>query len=428
MTIYAYRTLVVLLSVTSLLLFARLDWWKFPVARAYAALGAAWVFWAAVTAFRAPSIDRALVEVAALGFGFVTGLTMLQLRSYVLPALHALRRGWVLAFLATGAIAVWELTTGQHLPSSAVERAGQGQLQGIAISTFGNQNNYAAFLLLTAPFLFWSHAASRFRTLRAFYAACLLLLPGLLVLTASRVSLLGLAAEVGLLWLMVPRYRSRLLAYFLVLGGLGLAVVQYLELELRMLYELSVVLEGGGVGGGGSIAKRWNLLLAGLWLLVGSSGLGIGPGGFEVLFRQRQVPFDTGGLVNPHNFWIEVLSQYGVLIFGAFVLWVVYLALQVEQARRRAPVTREALETRRVTETILVGLAGYMFAALANSTYMTQSTNWMFWASVVVMASYLWKTRLVGVLPVTKEDGATGPEAASSATGRSGQGGDDDGA
>lgn len=398
-TIYAYRALVLVLSVSSLLLFTRFDWWEIPVARSYAALGAVWLFWGALSSFRAPSLERALVEVAALGFGFVTGLTMLQLRSHVLPALHALRKGWVLAFLATGAIAAWELATGQHLPSSAVERAPPGGLEGIAISTFGNQNNYAAFLLLAAPFLFWSHAVSRSRQRRAFYAACLVALPALLFLTASRVSLVGLIAEAGVLWVIGPRYRSKLLAYVIVLGGLGLAVFQILGLEGRMLYELSVMLTDGGFGvAGGSIAKRWNLLLAGLWLLVGSLGFGVGPGGFEALLRQRLAPFDTGGLVNPHNFWIEVLSQYGFLVFFAFVLWILYLAHQVNRKRRLAWLDPESFETRQVAETILVGLAGYLFAAVANSTYMVQSSHWMFWASIVVMAAYVWRKRLVGVV------------------------------
>lgn len=406
-TIYAYRALVLLLSVTSVLVFTRFDWWDIPITRTYATLGAAWIFWAALSAFRAPSLERALVEVAALGFGFVTGLTMLQMRSHVLPTLHALRIGWVLAFLATGAVAIWELTTGQHLPSSAVERAPPGGLQGIAISTFGNQNNFAAFLLLAAPFLFWSHAVSKSRVRRTVYALCLLALPLLLFLTASRVSLLGLLAQAGLLWLISPRYRSKLLVYLIVLGALGFGVFQVLDMEVRMLYELSVMLGGDGLGtSGGSVAKRWNLVMAGLWLLVESMGFGVGPGGFEMVLRQRIVPFDTGGLVNPHNFWIEVLSQYGVLIFGAFVVWIVYLARQVDKRRRRASLDPESLESRQVAETILVGLAGYLFAAVANSTYMVQSTHWMFWASIVVMAAYLWRKRLIAVLPVDAPGGS----------------------
>lgn len=410
-TLYAYRALVLILATASLLLFPRYDWWQIPVARAYAAVGGFWIFWASLAAFWAPSLERALLEVAALGFGFVTGITMLQLGSHVLPTLNALRRGWVLAFLATGAVAGWELATGQHLPSSAVERAGPGGLQGIAISTFGNQNNYAAFLLLAAPFLLWSHTASRSRLRRIFYTGCLVLLPALLFVTASRISLLGLIAEAGFLWLIAPRYRSRLLVYLAVLAALGFVVFYLLGLEGRMVYELSVMLGGSGFGGGGgSVSKRWNLMLAGLWLLVGSGGLGVGPGGFEAVLRQRLVPFDTGGLVNPHNFWIEVVSQYGVPVFGAFVLWILYLAHKVNRKRRRSVLDPEAFQTRQVAVTVLVGLVGYLFAAVANSTYMVQSTNWMFWASIVVMAAYLWRKRVVAVVPAGDAEQKPTPE------------------
>lgn len=397
-TLFAYRTLVVVAAAVSVVLFARWSWWRVPIARTYALLGGAWLFWAVLNAFRAPALDHAALEVAALGSGFVTGILLLQLRAYSRGSLTALRRGWVLAFLATAAVATWELTTGQHLPSSAVERVGEEALRGITLSTFGNPNNYAAFLLLAAPFLVWSHASSRRRWARVFYAACMLSLPALLFLTASRVALLGLVAELGTLWFLSRRYRGRILVYVGLLGVAGLLAFRLVGVEPRMLMELSALI--GGVGEGGSIARRWNLLLSGLWLLAASWGLGVGPGGFVVLLRRGAVPFDTGGLADPHNFWIEVLSQYGLPVFICFVAWITYLAVQVWRKLGRSVADPEELGTRRVAETVLVGLAGYFFAAVANSSYMMQSTNWMFWASILVMAVYLRRSRLLAVTPV----------------------------
>lgn len=394
-TLFAYRALVLTVAVASVIFFARLAWWKIPIARAYALLGAFWIFWAAINSFRAPLLDRAALDVAALGFGFVAGIAMLHMRAYTLSALAALRRGWVLAFVATGAVAVWELTTGQHLPSSTVERVSEGALQGITISTFGNPNNYAAFLLLAAPFLFWSHASARSRWTRTFYVICLIALPALLFLTASRVALLGLVAEVAALWGLGRGHRMRAIGYVGLLLALGVLSFQLAGLELRMVTELSALLEGGSAGG--SVAKRWNLLLSGLWLLAESMGFGVGPGGFVVLLQQGTAPYDTGGLVSPHNFWIEVLSQYGIPVFVGFILWILYLSRGAVRELMRNTDGSDYVAPRRVAETILVALAGYFFAAVANSSYMTQSTNWMFWASMVAMASFLWRRRIVTV-------------------------------
>jgi hypothetical protein len=38
---------------------------------------------------------------------------------------------------------------------------------------------------------------------------------------------------------------------------------------------------------------------------------------------------------------------------------------------------------------ILVGVAGYVFASVANSTFISQSTNWVFLASLAALASNL---------------------------------------
>lgn len=412
-TLFAYRALIIALFCLSILSFSRFDWWDIPPARTYALLGAVWILWAGAGAFWAPDLNRAVLEMAALAFGFVTGVTLLQLRAYALDAMHALRRGWILAFIATSAVSAWELVTGQHLPPP-----GGGErlepIRVLATSTFGNPNNYAAFLLLAVPFLVWSHVSTRHRLRRIFYLACLLALPFLLFLTSSRVSLLGLIAEAGALWLLGSRYRFGLVAYSVAVLGMGVAAVQALGLDLRMIQEMASLVEGDGVGGSGSIAKRWGLLLAGLWLLLSSGGFGVGPGGFEPLVRRGAVPFDTGGLVNPHNFWIEVLSQYGLPIFAAFVAWLGYLTYVVLQKRRQAAVDPSELETRTISDILLTGLTGYLFAAFANSSYMTQSTNWMFWASIVVMAAYLWRKRLVGVLPVQRVDSGAGSGAAAS--------------
>lgn len=60
---------------------------------------------------------------------------------------------------------------------------------------------------------------------------------------------------------------------------------------------------------------RANLGLEGIRMLIESKGLGVGPNAFKDRIHTDET---IDNLVNPHNLWIEILSQYGIIVFLAF--------------------------------------------------------------------------------------------------------------
>lgn len=380
--LFAYRLLSLLIIAISLVTAQRLTWTSVPVARGYLFLGSLWVLWATLASLWAPDLLRAFTELLALGVGFSTAFAILQLQRGSRRFTSALQKGWVLAFVAVGLIAVWELTTGNHLPSHKVEHTSAAALEGVAMATFNNPNNYAAFLILSFPFLYVSYRSTGLRIGKVFYAGLLLALPAFLVTTASRVAATGFAAQFVTCWILDRKGRRFLSLYsaaFVV--AFGAMVVLYAD-QIRLVLKVVRVV-GGGVDAGSSIMRRWNLTLSGIWFAFQSGGLGMGPGSFELLVRDGVSPFYTGDLHTPHNFFIEVLSQYGILVFSVFVGWLVFLARRLLDLRDTA---RHIDDSRmfQLATALLVGLVGYPFAALANSAYMLTSTHWMFWITVLV--------------------------------------------
>jgi hypothetical protein len=71
---------------------------------------------------------------------------------------------------------------------------------------------------------------------------------------------------------------------------------------------------------------RKNLILNGFSLVQDYPFFGAGPGGFEQFHLQKRAPFFVDTHTSPHNFLIEVVSQYGVIgwVYFFIILLLVY--------------------------------------------------------------------------------------------------------
>ena len=74
--------------------------------------------------------------------------------------------------------------------------------------------------------------------------------------------------------------------------------------------------------GAGSLWYRMMLALDSLEMFVKSHLLGVGPSGFTPYLKENG---SRTYLTNPHNWWLEILSQYGILVFLAYLGSMVYI-------------------------------------------------------------------------------------------------------
>lgn len=383
-SLYAFRVLVaVAVPILLIVLRGRLVGFDRPV-RIFASSLYLWILWGAASIAWTPSTTAGAAEVLTLIFGgaavllLVVGCAMTDERG-----IHAVRRGWVAAYLIAAAIAVWEVRTGRHLQGYFTENI-PVYAQSVVIATFGNPNNYAAFIVLAFPFLVWSVGLAR-GAQKIFYVAVCLSAPVLVVLTAGRLSLVALVLE--LLTLASLQGRGwRTLAWLLVGGALaGGVLVTTLNVNPQTLDKLLRV--RSELHGGGSASIRLNLTLDGLKFTLDSFGLGTGAGSFESVMLAGRAPLPTERIINPHNFWIEILAQYGVFVFAAFVGWLGYLCAAVVRLLGSQFVS----STTRYWAVPAAGMAlvGYAFAAVENSRFIPQPTNWIFLGTVLVLISAL---------------------------------------
>lgn len=70
-----------------------------------------------------------------------------------------------------------------------------------------------------------------------------------------------------------------------------------------------------------SNAVRMKLIKNGIYLFINSHWLGVGPGMYRYHHDTKQIPEDVGLQNGPHNWTVELLSQYGIVGMFYFILF-----------------------------------------------------------------------------------------------------------
>lgn len=346
--------------------------------------GYIWVMWAAASMFWTPALAAGLVETLAVAFGATLLIVVSNFVREGVDASAVVRSGWVAAYVVAATVTAWELLTGNHLPGSFMRRLPHYALTPwVTTSLFDNPNNYAAFLILAFPLLYWQVLVSK-RRLRPLYGALLLTLPFILVLTGGRLAMLTLVGQcaVILVWTLKTSGQRHLLRRVVLLGlgaaALSVIVVFALGVDPGTVKKILILLNGPS-----AVARRFNLTLDGLVFFAKSYGLGVGAGGFTYLLAAGRGSYSTAFLVDPHNMWIEILAQYGLVVMVPF-LWALghafLLGLRASFADRSVE-ANSGLDGR----ILVLFIFGYVFAAIENSTYITQSVNWAALGTIVVI-------------------------------------------
>lgn len=357
----------------------------------YLVLTVLWLAWGIASLAWSADPQSGIQEVTILLFACMMAWVMVWLATIQPSTISALRRGWVIAYLVTGAVAIWEMTTGQRLITEFVTDQ-PASIDQVALSTFGNPNNYAAFVALCFPFLVWSLLSARRWQPRLLYALLTASAPMFLSLGASRFAFIAVVFQiVVLIFFRAHNLKSAALIITLVaVASLGVLVVG--ETSGRLFYKFTVFFAEGGESL--TVIVRSALAVNGLWFLVQSFGLGIGAGSYEAFIRDGRIIVDVPqSVVNPHNLWVEVLSQYGIVIFIGFAYCLIQCASIALRARRLAMqgrVRRYHLKDVRIaSEIVFMALVGYIFAACTASSYFSDPVNWVFISSIAVIASAL---------------------------------------
>lgn len=334
-----------------------------PLTRIFWAAAAVMLFWllyAAAQLYLIPGIDlrEGIKDMMALFLGLCCIYCLCEANTNA-DAFRLITLAVRILAAALLVLALFEIATGLHLPTSRfndpaflesdwyVSRYGSSYvLWHTATGPYYNQNDFALLLALLSPFFLPQKDSSRTEKILCYTGLAMiftmLIMCGSFIVTIAMLAgmlVLLLITKAGLvkhafiwsgavfiqLFLSKCIYALLIRIYSLISGFVssltgGKPLYDAFD-ETQTLGDALTDQVGNLLEKRGSLYYRLNIYKDGIKAFFTSRGLGLGPGGFTEYFTRHP---SVSGLVNPHNWWLEVLAQYGFPVFAAYAALLLY--------------------------------------------------------------------------------------------------------
>jgi len=349
-----------------------------------------WLFYAIA------SLAWALDKVGAIRniVFLLLGISIIFFTVYFLSdkkGLLGLYRTWLLVLIGLIPIALWEVFTGNHLNVSGLYGYQPKKLADIYVrfmpsTTFHNPNDFATVLALGIPFVFTWFRYTKKVFSRITAAGILLTIFYLLLLTYSRANYIAVLLEFVFLFAILLKVKSRVkvLIALLFLGLLLIGAKPEIFGKFVDLFvgQISSIVSPYDLYAG-STYVRINLIKNALLFLWQTFGFGVGAGNAEYWMGHFGT-YSTQGILNPHNWWVEILVNYGIFVFVGYILFYAGITYHLFRTYKRLVDRADKM----ICESLLLALVGFSFASISSSSIMELKPQWFLLSFALAFLNY----------------------------------------
>ncbi|MCS1352250.1 O-antigen ligase family protein [Mechercharimyces sp. CAU 1602] len=339
------------------------------------------------------------------GVRYVLYLSMMMGYAWLFPLLlrseksvRAMVRVIAMTVTVILSFAFIESITYFHLPTSRYWK-----IEGIPFitSVFTNQNDLATFITLLIPFILTSFYLLPLGWRGKAWAYLLLVLSlYCLIGTGSRINNLIVFPLVVAVWLIsLPftvkksvlgdwkmwRNAGVIAASVLIVTGLSchLLLPDFVKTKIGTTFGLYEDLKPQAwempaqaeemIAGGGdrSVETRKMLILNGVFFLKESAGVGVGAGNVEPYMSKMN---NVNEKSNMHNWWMEILVNFGVFIFLLYLLFYFHFLLSLYRRAGKRAQTSSWLRWGLLSSAL--SLTGFLLGGMAPSTVIHFTPMW----------------------------------------------------
>ncbi len=304
---------------------------------------------------------------------------------------------WLFVFCLLIVIGFWEHLTGIHLPVSSLYSEVRPYLMHIPTGVFFNPNDYAIFLALGIPFSLTLFRYSKKKYLYFLSICCFISAFYLIISTGSRANIVAVLFEILFIFIFLMNINKK--AKFLI-GLTTIIIIFSVIFPLESAYQVynKIMAELNSLMiqlrlREGSIGIRVNLLKNCLYFLYSSAGFGIGAGNAEYYIANYS-KYYTSGIINPHNWWLEILVNYGLIIFLGYIFFYIGIIKRLWKIYRSI----HSKVDKKICETLLISMLGFFFASVSSSSIMAFNPQWLLFAFTLSFINYFHRKEKVELL------------------------------
>jgi len=291
---------------------------------------------------------------------------------------------WLLMLLPLIALGYWNYLTGNHLSISNLVYA-EERFSFVPTAVFHNQNDYATYLALSIPFIlaFIRHNGNIVQLILGIIILVTSLF--LIVVTFSRINYIAVFMGTAFWFIFLLKVKEKIKAVVLI--GLVTALLfsgfPDKTHELFRIIDRQIYFSLDNNFQSQSLKLRYNLVRNSFIFFINSFGFGVGSGNVEHHMANSPV-YETGGLINVHNWWAEILANYGFFIFTGYVIFYLGLLKNLYKIYRRLTDTSE----RMICEASLMSLVIFFFSSMSSSSIMAFRPQWILFAFALGFLNY----------------------------------------
>lgn len=296
----------------------------------------------------------------------IIGLILIWFMTNIISSisiLHLVYKLWGMVLLLTILIAWWEIFTGNHIVNLDGRSFSESS---IATVNFYNPNNYSFFLSVCFPVVFyWIERLGKFYKIIGIF----MFLSTFFIIysNGSRISLLVLI--ILLLFALIKMSKSQikiLLPIFII----GMFCILYFYDYILAFIELLTVDNTDE-----SLNIRSYLYDSALNISL-NYPFGVGPGNLEEFMPILGA--------NVHNFWLEILVNYGFIVFLGIILFFATTLYRIVKVRH-------IKELRPVLKPVFLSILIFIPTSIAPSSIFTFGITWFIFGIMVVSTNLIKK-------------------------------------
>lgn len=346
-----------------------------------------WFIWAIMSLLWAQDKQRGLYQLKFFALGLICGFfcfSVIQSSEDIYKIMKVISISVVVNNLIAWHDIIWAR---YYFLQDSIKRQDY-QDAGLPLGLFENTNDLATYLafmcfIMTAVFLIEKKKIEK--TYYALLAGSSILL---LLKTGSKANLIGMLLAVMIL-IICHLYKRKVIA---LLASTGIFASVFVLVNIDNLNEIIQTLKATLLhtyrGPTSSYSIRINLILNAFISIKETFGIGVGVGNSQYYMR-TQGTYETYGTFALHNFWLELFSEYGVIMGGLFLLFYVGLIFTFLHNMRFSIEKKDKI----VSACFLCCLVQFVFGSLSSSSVMTASWLWVTFSLFVVHQRNLHKGR-----------------------------------
>ena len=259
----------------------------------------------------------------------------------------------------------YEIITGKYMFLIG-ERVERYMLLRYPVSIFHNTNDFATFMLFSIFIAYICAVNSTKMIGKTIFIITMFSSVFLLFATSSRANILGLIVAI-FTFVCLSLKKSRLRCYLYI--GLVVLFVFILFISNNIFSVFKINFSNKG-----SDQIRLNLIRNGFIFLIETFGFGTGSGNIEY-WMANYGQYYTGSILNMHNWWMEILTSYGVIIFSLYVIFYIKLLISLYKIYK----SEKSKESNSISLGIICCMVGYIIGSFSSSSNFTHEWLWCFW-------------------------------------------------